>query len=121
MANRLSGEVMNRMVIGSVCAFGLLLATSAFAFETQRDGKTTTPTAGPKTGYGETTTPAPKTEQGTVVRIPGFGKLGVIPRLDFGLELLYGAAKTQPETAPQGTPEPENGDLRIRGSVKHRF
>lgn len=113
---------MNRMVLGSVCAFGLLLATSALAFEVQPGGKAVSPTSGPKTGYGETTTPAPKTEQGgTVVRIPGFGKLGVIPKLDFGLELLYGAAKTQPETAPQGTPEPENGDLRIRGSVKHRF
>src|SRR5262245_11135402 len=28
---------------------------------------------------------------GTEVRIPGLGKVGVLPKLDFGLELLYGA------------------------------
>src|SRR5262245_7179085 len=28
---------------------------------------------------------------GTEIRIPGLGKVGVLPKLDFGLELLYGA------------------------------
>ena len=29
-------------------------------------------------------------DSGSVVRIPGLGALGVLPKLDFGLELLYG-------------------------------
>ncbi len=60
--------------------------------------------------------------KGTEVRIPGLGTLGVLPKMDFGLELLYGAAPS--ESAPQ---EPASGierdgdDLRIRGTLKHRF
>jgi hypothetical protein len=56
-------------------------------------------------------------DTGTEVRIPGLGKLGVLPKMDFGLELLYGAneAKQQPE-AQQPTE-----DLTIRGSLKHNF
>jgi len=55
---------------------------------------------------------------GTEVRIPGFGKVGVLPKLDFGLELLYGA--TEPRT---GRPEEKSdpGDVQIRGTIKHRF
>jgi hypothetical protein len=54
---------------------------------------------------------------GTEVRIPGFGKVGVLPKLDFGLELLYGA------TEAQGRPEEksEPSDVQIRGTLKHRF
>ncbi len=54
---------------------------------------------------------------GTEVRIPGFGKVGVLPKLDFGLELLYGA------TEAQGRPDEksEPSDVQIRGTLKHRF
>ena len=64
--------------------------------------------------------PAAKTETGTEIRIPGLGKLGTLPKMDFGLELLYGAAEGK---APQD-PAPEDKDnqnLMIRGSVKHNF
>jgi hypothetical protein len=56
--------------------------------------------------------------QGTEVRIPGFGKVGVLPKLDFGLELLYGATETA-----RGRPEEksEPNDVQIRGTIKHRF
>ena len=54
---------------------------------------------------------------GTEVRIPGFGKVGVLPKLDFGLELLYGA--TESKGLPQDKTEP--GDMQIRGTIKHRF
>jgi hypothetical protein len=62
---------------------------------------------------------APKVEEdtGTEVRIPGLGKLGVLPKMDFGLELLYGAN----ETAKQPEREEPAEDLTIRGSVKHNF
>lgn len=63
--------------------------------------------------------PAAKSE-GTEIRIPGFGKLGTLPKMDFGLELLYGANETEKAQEPAKI---ENGqeDLTIRGSVKHRF
>ena len=59
-------------------------------------------------------------EKGTEIRIPGLGKLGVLPKMDFGLELLYGAAD---EKLPDGSVEtaPTPDDLMIRGTVKHRF
>ena len=60
---------------------------------------------------------APKSAVGTEVRIPGLGKLGVLPKMDFGLELLYGANESkQPEPIEQPAE-----DLTIRGTVKHNF
>jgi hypothetical protein len=64
---------------------------------------------------------APKVEDsdgaGTEVRIPGLGKLGVLPKMDFGLELLYGANESkQPEPV-----EPPTEDLTVRGTLKHNF
>ncbi len=62
----------------------------------------------PEVSFGEGT--------GTEVRIPGFGKVGVLPKLDFGLELLYGA------TEAKGLPDKqEPSDVQIRGTIKHRF
>jgi hypothetical protein len=57
---------------------------------------------------------------GTEVRIPGIGTVGVLPKLDFGLELLYGAAE-QKGLAPEDRGHPEQNDLQIRGTIKHRF
>jgi hypothetical protein len=55
---------------------------------------------------------------GTEVRIPGIGSVGVLPKLDFGLELLYGA--TEQRGAPDDKSEPP-ADVQIRGTIKHRF
>jgi hypothetical protein len=57
---------------------------------------------------------------GTEVRIPGLGTVGVLPKLDFGLELLYGAAE-QKGLTPEDRGHPEQNDLQIRGTIKHRF
>ena len=54
---------------------------------------------------------------GTEVRIPGIGAVGVLPKLDFGLELLYGA--TEQRGVPEEKSEPT--DVQIRGTIKHRF
>ncbi len=54
---------------------------------------------------------------GTEVRIPGIGSVGVLPKLDFGLELLYGA--TEQRGVPEEKSEPT--DVQIRGTIKHRF
>lgn len=54
---------------------------------------------------------------GTEVRIPGLGTVGVLPKLDFGLELLYGANESK------GLPQDKinSDDVQIRGTIKHRF
>src|SRR5262245_33886038 len=87
-----------------------LLGHSAFAFEEttvgagQPKGKPAAPVLElpkdlpkelPKTpeaakGLSLTTPEFQLTTPGTEVRIPGIGKVGVLPKLDFGLELLYG-------------------------------
>ena len=54
---------------------------------------------------------------GTEVRIPGLGTVGVLPKLDFGLELLYGA--NEQKGMPQDKTNPD--DVQIRGTIKHRF
>ena len=56
--------------------------------------------------------------KGTEVRIPGLGKLGVLPKLDFGLDILYGAAEDRRQVpGPQGASD----ELTVRGSIKHKF
>jgi len=54
---------------------------------------------------------------GTEVRIPGLGTVGVLPKLDFGLELLYGA--NEQKGLPQD--KTDSNDVQIRGTIKHRF
>jgi hypothetical protein len=59
--------------------------------------------------------------KGTTVRIPGLGTLGVIPKMDFGLELLYGVADA---SNPVKRPELKSTDADeplIRGAIKHKF
>jgi hypothetical protein len=57
---------------------------------------------------------------GTEIRIPGLGRLGTLPKFDFGLDLLYGVDETKtPETEQR--PEGRSDDFQIRGHIKHRF
>src|SRR5262245_7432775 len=54
---------------------------------------------------------------GTEIKIPGLGTVGVLPKLDLGLELLHGANEQK------GTVEDKGGsdDVQLRGTVKYRF
>jgi hypothetical protein len=56
---------------------------------------------------------------GTEVKIPGIGTVGVLPKLDFGLELLYGANGNEAKVMPDD--KNESNDVQIRGTIKHRF
>jgi hypothetical protein len=116
-----------RFVVALALVAALVAGHGAFAFQEQK-GSTSQPTeAAPapaeavpgdaKAGMADDS--APKAESGTEIRIPGLGKLGVLPKMDFGLELLYGAAENQ-ATEPVPSPNPDD-DLTVRGSVKHRF
>jgi hypothetical protein len=124
---------MTRPVLLAVMAAGLgAFAQAALAFQegapstaTGSDDKPAAEVSGseppksPEPGKGLTLkTPELSLGEGTgtEVRIPGFGKVGVLPKLDFGLELLYGA------TEAKGMPDkPEPSDVQIRGTIKHRF
>ena len=100
-----------------------LVSSSTLAFQEQGGAPVT-----PAPSEPQATAPAgkdlnfsvPKVEgesAGTEVRIPGLGTLGVLPKMDFGLELLYGANDSKPQNEPEQPAE----DLTIRGSVKHNF
>ena len=54
----------------------------------------------------------------TELNIPGVGSIGKMPKLDFGLELLYGGSGQGGE-AP--TDEQQKDDVLIKGKIKHRF
>jgi hypothetical protein len=56
-------------------------------------------------------------DTGTEVRIPGMGPLGVLPKLDFGLELLYGSTDNGGRADERSQPS----DVQLRGTIKHRF
>ena len=107
----------------------VLLGTAAMAFEQQQGATVPAPAAEQPAAAGASPNPVemtagqtPAAATGTEVRIPGLGKLGVLPKMDFGLELLYGAAdgKTQPDPQTQHR-EPTAEELTIRGTVKHNF
>lgn len=55
---------------------------------------------------------------GTEVSIPGIGTVGVLPKLDFGLELLYGSGG---DAAPEPADDKKDGDVQIKGTIKHHF
>jgi hypothetical protein len=102
-----------------------LMSSAALGFEEQRSGAgpagaaptRPAPRLDDKSSLGLSTPELPaKESSGTEVRIPGLGKLGVLPKLDFGLELLYGAGESKRMEEDKGP-----DDLTIRGSVRHRF
>jgi hypothetical protein len=62
-------------------------------------------------------TPELQLTPGTEVRIPGLGTVGVLPKLDFGLELLYGANEQKGPFQDKTNPD----DVQLRGTIKHRF
>lgn len=102
------------------------MSTAAAAFQETTGGKATpeapaqqTPDAKVLDLGSSSTAPAGKSG-GTEVRIPGLGTLGVLPKLDFGLELLYGVNEDKRNEPDRGSAEPEEG-VQIRGTLKHRF
>jgi len=98
-------ERMRRIWIYAI-GLGLAAVSSAsFAFEEQKL-RPAQPTVGSgSSGAGvsagvQLSDPGvvvPRLESGTKIRVPGLGVIGEIPKMDFGLELLYGA--TQPKAS----------------------
>lgn len=124
------GEVMRiRFGLPTLMGALMLAAPSAFAFEETRGGAGASPAAPPAAAapagkgssldFGGTGTSAAPSA-GTEVRIPGLGKLGILPKLDFGLELLYGVNE-QSFDDRRLRPEQSDDSLGVRGTVRHRF
>lgn len=118
------GVVVRRfgLVIGMLVAVATAASTGAIALDEQR---MSVPNLGSDTPQAQVQDQSgPKSEGGTEIRIPGIGKLGTLPKMDFGLELLYGAADDG--KANQNSEPPANGpdspqDLILHGTMKHRF
>jgi hypothetical protein len=114
---------VTKLIVRASASVALMLsaATLAFAMEEQQ---VVSPPAAEAAGVAPQAvvpgTPAAKVETGTEIRIPGLGKLGTLPKMDFGLELLYGAAEGKAPQDP-GVDDKDDQDLTIRGSVKHKF
>lgn len=122
-------RIMHRLRWMLACGALGVLSSAALAFQESKGGGTESvqPQAGtsvapaaPQLDLRDTgVSIAPTT--GVEVRIPGLGKLGVLPKFDFGLELLYGVNEQKAqETERQGQTLPVD-DMQIRGSLKHRF
>jgi len=106
-----------RTITAILAAASLALAGSAFAFDEQKTNVDDKPAAGIVTD-GASGLLKPKSD-GTSIQIPGLGNLGMIPKLDFGLDLLYGGREQSRAQIEETTPQGDG--LQIRGSVRHRF
>ena len=112
------------LVLGMMAALAAA-STNVVGMEEQRGaipGGVPVPDA-PKAQEQDQATPS-KSEGGTEIRIPGLGKIGTLPKMDFGLDLLYGAAEDNNKATPDPIDPQDSGDQRdmmIHGSVKHRF
>lgn len=64
----------------------------------------------------------PSDQEGMNIWIPGLGVVGKMPKLDFGLEMLYGAPQT-PIDAPRTAQELDEfeSDFAIKGTIKRKF
>ena len=98
------------IVVGAVLG---IISQAAFAFQETTAGGQTGAAAAPAAGLS---VPAPSKATGPEIKVPGLGTIGALPKLDFGLELLYGA------TAQSG-PRDDKLDTgaQIRGTLKYRF
>ncbi|MGO9544908.1 MAG: hypothetical protein ACLPPF_08950 [Rhodomicrobium sp.] len=123
------------------CSIALSLAqiTGALAFSTEPVAPAQTNTeAAPLTPFGQQLALPGKTpaqslndalaltgKDGTEVTIPGIGSVGTLPKLDFGLELLYGS-KLAPDALQLDQHNfdphvPDDGGMQIKGTLSHKF
>jgi hypothetical protein len=64
----------------------------------------------------------PSKPLGTELTIPGIGSVGTIPKLDFGLELLYGPKNpTDNLGGLQLDQHAPDGEMQIKGTFTHKF
>ncbi len=108
-------------------AMGLVLlgiSSASMAFEEQKMQRgaaqptQAAPAAG-STSLGITTPElSSKKDSGTKIRVPGLGIIGEIPKMDFGLELLYGANQPKPPLSIDRDSEASGVMGRVRVPLK---
>ena len=111
-----------------VCAVAsaTALSTTAYGFEAkpvETDGVRSAPAdkAVPSFGLQDQSAPGGGKKSKSGFELPGLGNLGVLPKLDFGLELLYGEAPATARREEFEGRDTDPEDLTIRGRFKHRF
>ena len=90
-----------RRILFLAAALGLMAISSvSIAFEEQKvrpaeAGSSSAPagSGAPGVSLQDPGIAVPRTTSGTKIRVPGLGVIGEIPKMDFGLELLYGASQ----------------------------
>lgn len=109
---------MVRLRLFGIVAAAAFVSSAAMAFQEQESASPRQ-----KQEAAPATSPlapdAAPSSKGTPVRVPGLGTLGVIPKMDFGLELLYGAAE-QPAKRPDAS-KSDSDDVLVGGRIKHKF
>jgi hypothetical protein len=111
------------VVVFGIVGGGLLGPQAASAFEQQTVtlGAPGMPTAGieltvpptdPLIGAG-------KSKTGAGITLPGLGSFGAFPKLDFGLELLYGSPEAASPAEPPADVLPDA--FTVHGTVKKTF
>jgi hypothetical protein len=119
-----SGAMMMRAIhLVAIVALSAVLAQPSLAFQEHAIGgdsaKSAAGAAGLEPPYLNLNIPDLSIGKGTgtEVRIPGMGSIGVLPKLDLGLELLYGANESSGRPDDRSQPS----DVQIRATIKHRF
>ena len=90
-----------------------IISQAALAFQ---ETNTNLQTGAAEASKVELGLPVPAKSAGPEIKVPGLGTIGALPKLDFGLELLYGATS-------QNGPRDDKQDTgaQIRGTLKYRF
>ena len=98
------------IIVGAILG---IVSQAALAFQETTSGGQTGAAIAPS---ADLNVPGAAKGSGTEIKVPGLGTIGALPKLDFGLELLYGAtAQTGPRDDKQDT------GAQIRGTLKYRF
>ncbi|MEM8548347.1 MAG: hypothetical protein AAGF46_09325 [Pseudomonadota bacterium] len=115
---------MNRL---SVAILAVVLTTSSSVLAFQEMGP---PAVSSAPAYELVPQGAPPVAQiapddSTSVVIPGFGDVGALPKLDFGLELLYSEDDLDPAPGTTsnfgGNSDVDDSDITIKGRIRHQF
>ena len=79
--------------------------------------------AGPPLALGDGGELNPADSDSMNIWIPGLGVVGKMPKLDFGLEMLYGAPSPNNREAPIAADELKEfeSDFAIKGTIKRKF
>jgi hypothetical protein len=100
-------------IIAAMAVAGFGAPAQAF----QEQGGRAAGSSGPSSNVVTPASPMPKT--GTEIRLPGLGQIGLLPKFDFGLELLYGAS--EPKGIREELNKSEQNDLQVRGILKFKL